>query len=85
MDSATFINTPYYGNNQYLLDLLSDLDINFESSNKVFNEEVLFRIPIKLWVHRNGSEGGIDLDRILDMITTLNEIQINNVTQFARI
>ena len=86
IDSTTFYNQPWIGNNQYLENFLDSLGYPLSTSTTVNSIESLirvkYRVPIKFWVHRrtNGT-GGATLSEIKNLMKNLNDnFNISNNT-----
>ncbi|MBX9785619.1 MAG: hypothetical protein K2X48_20235 [Chitinophagaceae bacterium] len=71
VDSATFFNWPYFGNNQYLLNLVDSMEGS--PSSRIIPRTL--RIPVTAWVYHINNPG----DNITDNVV---EQYINAVNQF---
>jgi hypothetical protein len=75
-DTTEFLNLPWIGNNDTLQFLLDSLDIDnpLRSTNNVY-----FRIPIKVWIHRHSDgSGGITLLKVRNWLHKTNELFDDN-------
>lgn len=78
MDSATFVNQPWYGNNQFLLDLIDSVGYNSATpkNNPIggFDPQVIYWVPVKAWVyHDDSGDGGLTQVQVERSIRTMNE------------
>ncbi len=87
MDSANFENQPWYGNNQFLLDLVDSVHNSRPLPKNLveggFDSQAVYWIPVKTWVYNgNDGSGGLDLAQVETSIRTLNEnfSGITNIT-----
>jgi len=71
---------PWYGNNAYLLDILDSTGYRV---TKFDYENVLYRVPLKLWIYRksDGTEGMTEPE-IKEMVSNLNYYNLLNNTGF---
>lgn len=83
LDSASFEAQPWFGNNDYLLDLLDSLgywdgqNILFENLpvEGGFDIGAKIWIPIKAWVYRNDNgTGGATIEQVEESIRQLNDV-----------
>lgn len=77
MDSATFVNKPWHGNNQFLLDLNDSIGYPTANpkngSNDGFDTQTVYWIPIKAWVYNDDNgNGGISHVEVEESIRSLN-------------
>lgn len=75
VDSATFFNWPYFGNNQYLLNLVDSL----EGSPMSRVIPTTLRIPVTAWVyHINNPADNITNNVVEQYINAVNQFLTNN-------
>lgn len=77
MDTTEFYNQPWVGNNQLLEDFLDSIGYNNTNQNAriIGKPNVIFWIPIKLWIYRRSDgTGGPDLNQIGNIIRNLNNL-----------
>lgn len=85
-DTTDFENLPWWGNNQYLEDLLDSLGYSSSSSispNVVFSTSVVkYRVPIKFWIYRHSNgTGGPNENQLQSYMDNLNNaFHVNNNT-----
>ena len=83
IDSLSFVNMPHYGNNQILYDLL-EITSNITNSKAAtvgyLPNEVLFNIPIKIWIYHNddGLDQAITENDVWHLINSTNTHFDNN-------
>src|SRR5690554_968554 len=78
MDSAAFVNKPWVGNNQFLLDLIDSVGygkaIPKSGIQGGFDTQAQYWIPVKAWVYNDDNgNGGIDEVEVEASIRRLNE------------
>jgi len=78
MDSANFVNQPWYGNNQYLLDLVDSIrylpPIPKSTIVGGFDQQAAYWVPVKAWVYnQNDGTDGLSREEVETSIRTLNE------------
>lgn len=84
MDSVSFMNKPWVGNNQFLLDLVDSVNVENPPSEAKhqgvslieggFDSEVVFWVPVKAWVYNDDNGvGGMGEHRVAESIKRLNE------------
>jgi hypothetical protein len=77
MDSTTFVNLPWFGNNQLLLDILDSLDYPMTEAEKISHPGIIpsRHIPIKLWIYREtNGQTPIQLNVIKNWVEELNDL-----------
>ncbi len=78
MDSTAFVNKPWIGNNQFLLDIADSVGYGNtaipKSASGGFDPVAVYWIPVKAWVYNdNSGDGGIDEIEVEESIARLNE------------
>lgn len=78
MDSTTFVNKPWIGNNQFLIDIADSVGYGNQAIPKSesggFDPIAVYWIPVKAWVYNdNNGTGGIDEAEVEESIARLNE------------
>ncbi len=71
VDSLAAISQPYYGNNQFLINLADSVEAGSCSTCRVTGglAPEVFRIPVKVWMYRtNEGLGGLANDRVERLI-----------------
>lgn len=93
MDSASFVNKPWYGNNQYLLDKLDSLGYGWQQGgvqNKTSIaeggfEQILYWVPLKAWVYNDDNgDGGISQSQVEASIRRLNAFFAGRINNFGQ-
>lgn len=81
IDSATFYNQPWIGNNQFLENFLDSIGYNYQS-RIVGIDRVKIRIPIKFFIHRTdaGNQGPTERQLKQYMIDLNNRFNVLNNT-----
>ena len=87
IDSLTMVSMPYYGNGEFLEDVLSITNSSPSNPNSRFspsysNNQVTFNLPVKVWVFHddNGSNGALTDDEVHELLNRVNEFHANNNT-----
>ena len=75
-DSTEAEALPWFGNNQYLLNLLDSIGYNNTSGNRIITSDIAkYKVPIKFWVYRRSDgTGGANLRDLRNYIDNLNRI-----------
>lgn len=75
LDSATIVNQPWFGNNQFLVDFINSADYSGPSSCTTCTiTQARYRIPVKVWIYRR-SDGS----------TQANDITPQNAEEIIRL
>ena len=75
-DSTEAETLPWFGNNQYLYNLLDSIGYNNSVGNRIITPDIAkYKVPIKFWVYRrsNGT-GGPSIQNIQNYIDNLKNI-----------
>src|SRR5690242_3960409 len=77
VDSTTFFNWPYFGNNQYLLNLVDSVEGGGQMARVI---PTIIRIPVTAWVyHLNAGFNDNITDNVVEQyINAINQFYINN-------
>lgn len=77
IDSAAAVSLPYYNNNQFLLDLVQQVEgggVNARTTTGGLSSAV-YKIPIKAWIYESSTGGDVITDREAEQyINTVNKI-----------
>ncbi|MCG9881835.1 MAG: hypothetical protein MH472_14665 [Bacteroidia bacterium] len=77
LDSVSFESQPWFGNNEYLIDLLDSLGYGSGENlnNGGFDSQVKYWIPIRAWVYNDDSgTGGATVQEVEKRIHELNDV-----------
>lgn len=74
-DTTELESLPWFGNNQYLNNLLDSMGYPSSADRIVGSDRVKYRVPIKFWVYRRSDgTGGPNLQNLQTYIDNLNRI-----------
>lgn len=77
IDSTTFFNWPYFGNNQYLLNLVDSVEGNNPNARYI---PAVLRIPVTAWVYHLSAtfNDNITNNVVEQYINSINQFYVNN-------
>jgi hypothetical protein len=75
-DSTEAETLPWFGNNQYLSNLLDSIGYNNSTANRIVTADIAkYKVPIKFWVYRRSDgSGGANLRNLRNYIDNLNRV-----------